>query len=450
MANFPASVEVKDIKKTHCEYYPELIRRYTAAYEGGHGFKSVAEDLLIKRELEQKNPRLFEMRLQRSDYINRAGGLLDFLKAAVFKSEPMIVTEPENEYWFNLNADADGLGTSLPTLLRDALLSMTVNQRSYLLADFRESVNDPKAAGSADARMRVLDAEIVDDWGRDELGALTWVRLHTVDKVRENESDITSQPDVEHHKWIYITATEVVTYEATSQKDQPLQDGDGPARIVSTVTHDFGELPVFEIKAGRGQWVMDRIFPVVKSLFNRESALTWQLDRQAFSQLVLNLLNASRIKDIMSGESSALLLEPGENAGYITPPNTSFEEQFKDVDRLTKSLYEVVQALALNASATQTQNARQSAKAKEMDRDPLQTLLQSFAWPILSALNNWIEAVKAYRNDRIDIKVIGLDAFTVTMEDLKDGEKRDDDRGTDDDTEDGGEAGEAAGSTEDD
>jgi hypothetical protein len=434
MLSLPATVPIDDIIKTHSEYHPDKIRQYTAAYEGGSAFENIVDEMLVKREIEYTNSDLYKQRKERADYINRAGGLLDFLKAAVFKAEPYIQPAEDDEYWLGLNLNADGNWKSTPATMRDGLLSMTVNKRAYFFADFKDEIFDPKSPTTANARLRVLGAEIVDDWGRDDSGALSWVRLHTVEMVRENENNVTEQPNVERHRWTYIDSDSMQTYEAYSDPDQPIEGSQKPAALIASPNggkHEFGCLPVFEIKAGTGQWVMDRIFPVVKSLFNRESALTYQLDKQAFSQLVLTLANSKRIGKIWSSISSAIILEAGENAGYITPPNTGFEEQFKDVDRLVKSLYEVVQALALNASATQTQNARQSAAAKEMDRDPLQTLLASFAWPIVSALQQWIEAVKKYRGDTFDVRVGGLDQFTAKMEDLEDGkgEEREGDRG---------------------
>ena len=97
-----------------------------------------------------------------------------------------------------------------------------------------------------------------------------------------------------------------------------------------------------------------------------------------------------------------------------------YEPLFRDTERLKQALYEVVQALAINAQATQTQNARQSGDAKLIDREPLQTLLASFAWPIEEALLRLIEALKTYRNEEdLDVQLAGFTPSDVTLDDAR-------------------------------
>jgi len=411
---FPDTIPAIDICKTNPEYHPEKIALHNATYNGGTAFDSQMDKILFKRESEEKNEKIYRMRKRRSKYINRVSGLLNLFRASVFRVPPFVTAEPESEYWTELNYNADGNGTSLPTVARDALLSMVLHNRAYFLADFREREGQAAVDGSLDARLQLLDASMVDDWSHDEFGALVWVRLHTVTQTRTQDY---LPPDKDVHRYIYISDSDIVTYELCVDIGSPPESSSKPAMKVDASQHAFGRLPVFEIRAGEGQWMMEKLYPIVVQLFNRESAHTWQLDRQAFAQLVLTLEGDERVDGIFSGETEAIILRPGESAGYTTPPESPSNSQLKDIERLTKSLYEVVNSLALT---TQTQNARQSAKAKELDRNPLEVLLRSFAHPILTALRAWVEAVKEYRGEsNTEVSIAGMDVFMATMDDVK-------------------------------
>ena len=81
----------------------------------------------------------------------------------------------------------------------------------------------------------------------------------------------------------------------------------------------------------------------------------------------------------------------------------------------------MLQTLAANALATQTQNARQAASAKEIDLQPMSTLLKSYAWPVRDALERLVEKLKIYRGEEDnDVRIEGLDQFEATMEDAAD------------------------------
>jgi hypothetical protein len=50
----------------------------------------------------------------------------------------------------------------------------------------------------------------------------------------------------------------------------------------------------------------------------------------------------------------------------------------------------------------------------------LQTLLESFAWPVVDVLEQWVAAVKTYRGEEDnEVTIEGLDDFDATLEDAK-------------------------------
>jgi hypothetical protein len=163
---------------------------------------------------------------------------------------------------------------------------------------------------------------------------------------------------------------------------------------------------------------MDRIENVVTALYNTEADLAHLLAQCAFPMRILRL-DSTQLENLIVSEMAALKLSPIESMSFEAPSSGAFEPISSQVERLKKSLYEVVQALAINALATQTQNARQSAAAKGMDREPLQVLLSSFARPIREAFEHAFDAVAVYRGDDPEaVTLTGFDEYTATMEDL--------------------------------
>jgi len=424
----PATIEIKEIVKTHKGYNADQLVLYSAVYEGGELFDKHKDQLLDKRAIEKDKPKVFEKRKEVSRYINRANGLFNLFRSSVFKAPPIISTDPETEYWDELNLDADGNGKPLATVAKEALQGMLLHNRAYFIADFRQE----EGRGPRDARLRVLTADVVDNWQHDEFGKLLWVRLHTVTQEREDGNDFLT-PDIDCHRYTYIDSESITIYEVKVQAGDTVDTSQKPAAMVLNEQHDFGQLPVFEVKPFVGQFVMEQLYPVAVGLYNRESALTFQLNRQAFGQPILKLETPDRIEQVMAGETEVLVLGLMESFEYATVPASPSDSMLKDIERLTKSIYEVVNSLALTA---QTQNARQSAKAKELDRSPFEVLLQSFAWPVQTALRNWINAVQEFRDEqRIEISLSGVDDFTMTEEDVKesiglDKELEEDDGGT--------------------
>lgn len=420
--SFPPSIAVETLLKKNPIYNADKLKKYRVIYKAGEAFRETIDDFLVKRQIEDASSSCggvcgksqYEARKKVAWYVPRGSGLIDWLVAAVFKKDVDIVAEKDPKgFWEALNDDVDGMGTTTGALCRSALREIMIHGRAYFAVNFVEPMAIPGKNETLDARIKVLTAEQVDDWDEDEDGNLLWVRTNRVIPVRTNPWE---QPTKEKWMWTYITATEICTYWAEKEIDKEF-DRDSVATAES-IPHDFGRVPVFPIRAKEEIHVMDRIFDPLVALFNREVSITWALNQQAYALLVLKL-SQTDISHIVASELAALKIGTEEDALFISPNPEIFNGLFQDSDRLKKSLYEVIQALALNAMASQTQNARQSAAAKQIDNDPLQTLLASFAWPIRDALEELVDSLKAYRGENTEIEIEGMDHFDATLKDAE-------------------------------
>jgi hypothetical protein len=393
----PGTANRKMLDRAHASFNAERLDIYDAIYQGGTRAEAVAPKILVRRKLESAKPELFAARLARSGFIPH-GAILDFLCAAVFLDEPEF---HGSEYFESLNRDCDGAGLDLGALSRQILLETYLhgdNPGAYLAIDFDVERGDYTKPESLDARWRLLPAACVDDWGPD------WLRVHT----RRVERDGPMDEGVLMDRWVYITADEIAEYTAAASDNSESVPG-----IVRP--HTFGRVPVFRIRMSHaGMWIMDRIAPILKALFNRESALTYSLDNGCFSVPVLK--RSGSVKNLICEETHAVKLLPGEDFGYAAPAAAAYQPAFDDLARLRDELARAVHGLALEAAA-KTQAPRAGAFATAMQKGPLDAMLKSFAAPVRDVLESAGRAVAEYRKEPAPT-LTGFERFDSSLDDL--------------------------------
>ena len=473
---FPASIPAQDLAKPGSGYDADKINRYDALYKAGDAFRALIDEFLTKRKIEEDGGSAhYTERKKNAAYIPRGAGLIDWLTAAVFKDEPRIVTAcatcsagtpptvdaqgistpgttgtrtttskcicpkcgtkvaPEHEFWLNLNENCDGRGHSFPEVCRDGLREILIQHRAYFAVDFIYEESQAADRESFDAMISCLCAAPVDDWQFDSQGRLQWIRRHTSELVRPTAA--WEQPTQERHCWTFFADDAVAVYEATRPIDQSYWKADDVARLTTKNEetgqneptdipnyHDFGQSPAFDISAPFGTWVMERLYDTLKLTFNAECRLEFALNAGAYPAKVFTLDDQTAVDKVTISPLAALRLSSNKQEKYevIGPGADSYKALFDDVERLKLALYECLQSLSLNAQATQTQNARQSATAKVIDNDPLKTLLASMAWPIKGAMTRVVRALQTYRNEEdLDIELDGFNDFTATLADAQ-------------------------------
>ena len=416
---FPATMAIKDIEKTNPAYDADKICDYNALYVGGDKFREDIEHFLIPRKSDKKNPDDYALRAKRAPYCNHAGGLIDWLTAAVFRDEPAFVVDESasdttKDYWENLNDDANGIGWNLSAVAREALRQVLLQGRSYITVDFVNPSGSIAEVNSMDAVISNLKAIEVDDWHNSD-GVLMWVRLHNVELVADETNKYLRQ-NKERHTWTYYDGQDIAIYEAFKIEKTWQSEA---ANLTDDRTHDFPRLPVYEVSVTPGQWVMERIRDVVVAIFNRDAAVCKYLDDGAFQLLVLTLDGNRDLSDLVLQDVTGLKLQLNEGAEWKAPQAGFYDPMNKDQQNLKENLYEVIQSTAMNAAAI-PQAGRLSGDAVEALRDPLHVLLDSFAWPIRDAFVRLKNDLAKHRGeDPKLITVTGMGEFVVGMEDVK-------------------------------
>lgn len=427
---YPSELSVKHLMQKHPDYHDELLRQYSDLYTGGHRFEKNKDHYLRTRQLETSGSAggagLRNARLACASYTPNAAGIIDWLAAAAFQAEPVIIpqggSETDNHYYHELNRNVDGCGRDLPSLMRSRLLEYMIHNRAYIAVEFPETpetdLGGQRSVGGLDARLRPLNARNVINWNVDDEGKLRWVLTYFCEskKLAPWSSDC-----VECHTWTYITATGSYEYEYVDDSkggySKSVLDDRAVAKLVEVRKNDLGVLPIIPIHIHGGPWVMDRIAPIALSLFNREASLQFALDQSAYAMMVVS--TNKDISSLVASEVAAIKLSPnnGESVTFAAPPTNHFDSLQRSCEHLLASMYLAVQAMALQAASNDS-NGRQSGVAKFRDFGAIAILISTFAAAMRDSIESAISIIKRARGDSVEISVAGLNQFDVQSRDV--------------------------------
>lgn len=418
---FPETITYQDLKIRHADYNPgNVIEKYDALYAGGQKFRDGIEKFgfLDKRQLDGDDGALATPRLDVTEpkqqldaaarfagvsrwsykkkvgrYTNYVAGMLDFFVQGVFKNEPKLIG---TDFWKAFCENTDGNGEGLMSILGGCLLDCLLCYRSYLSAYVPnvDAANraEQRAKGGLDPKMSWLCAAEVDLWDYDGK-KLLWVRTYKTSSVREKGF---GNPTQTRELWTYITEKNILEYELTYPIGKPPADSTLVKRK-PIKPHGFKALPVVPMRISSDLWAMQRLEDPVLALYNRETAATCLINDAAFQILTIATdTNPDKVPDMAMG---ALWVGLGGKADMIGPGGEAFKAQADDAAQKKNNLYEVFQAMGINALATQSQNARQSGDAKRLDKEPLYALMLTFAYAIKSALTQETKLIAQFRNE---------------------------------------------------
>src|SRR5512133_3193554 len=129
-----------EIDREHPDYVARkaMWKMYRDLYAGGEQLKANATEYLMPR---QKEPlEVYQERLNRVFYENYIGSIIDWYAATLFRREPVISVEGENDcgrrYFSSFVEDCDRKGTNLSDFFRRQIQEALICGSSYTLVDF--------------------------------------------------------------------------------------------------------------------------------------------------------------------------------------------------------------------------------------------------------------------------------------------------------------------------
>jgi hypothetical protein len=405
---------VFDINREHPDYILRraMWRRYRDLYLGGEHFRLRVQDYLVRRQREPGD--VYSERLSRVFYQNYIGSIVDWYTATLFRQEPILTFEGQNEagkkFFSELVEDADRKKSQLNDFFRRVFIESLITGGGYVLVDFPRAPAPAGTRGEEDAsgasRAYLVDyaADDVINWSLDEFGNFEWVvirtRLLKKDRVEDGDWRIET-------RWSYYDKQMFRVYVSTQDTGLP-----SAAKLVDEGTHGLAKLnqvPLFALRMPEGLWIVNRAGSLQLEHFNKSNALAWALTMGLFAMPVVY---SDREWSQMVGESYYIQLAPGDKFGWTEPEGKVYQIAADNLTQLQEEIYRV--CYLPQAGKALDKGTTQSGLAKQMDFSITQEVLLAYGDAVKDQVRRVLRAIAGAREDDLEIGVTGMDEFDIS------------------------------------
>jgi hypothetical protein len=402
-----------DILTEHRDYAKGLRSWKTARclYYGGETIKQNAEVYLTRR---QKEPiEVYRERLAASYYENYIGSIIDWYLAALFRREPVILSELGEEsaraFLAEFVENCDRRSTSIAEFFRSVLRDAILFGRTYVIIDFPR-VNqtlatraDEREVGADKAYLVMCAPEQVTNWQYDEMGNLAKVAIRTsiVDGTAGESVNSNGSYSIYEYDNHIVRIHEVVETE----------DGKRTSRIVSESQHCMSRLsrvPVVRFDLPHGLWLMERGGNVQLEHYNKANALSWALSMGLYATPVVY---SDREWNQITGDSYFIQLSPEDRFGWTEPEGKVYQIAADNLERLKAEIFRVCH-LSYQSGWSGT-STKQSGLSKQRDFQVTQEVLRAYGDWVKGALKSVLKTIMDAREETLRLDVSGMDQFDI-------------------------------------
>jgi hypothetical protein len=402
-------MRVSEITKIHPEYAAKraMWRKYKDLYAGGEQMRVNASNYLTRRQKEPGD--VYGERLDRTFYENYIGSIIDWYSSTLFRREPLLEFEGENEagrkFFREFTDDCDLKGTALSDFFRRQFVEALVSGSSYILLDFprrgTRSANraEEDATGASRAYLVGYSPEDVTNWQTDDRGDLEWVVIRL---AGGDEAWISENGAKKESRWIRYDRERFQVYH---------DSGEGAA-LVGQGFHALakqGRVPLFEMKVSQGLWLMNKAALVQLEHFNKSNALSWALTMGLFAMPVVY---SEKGLQQPVGESYYLHLGATDRFGWTEPEGKVFQIAADNLERLKEEIYRVCYLLT-QAGGAMSGGTSQSGLSKQRDYAITQEILRAYGDAVKDVIKRVLRAANDARGDELVINAAGLDEFDI-------------------------------------
>jgi hypothetical protein len=251
-------MKATELVKEHPEYIARkaMWRKYKDLYAGGEQMRSNAAAYLLRRQKEPGD--VYGERLNRVFYENYIGSIVDWYAATLFRREPLLSFEGDNEpgrrFFQELSEDCDLKGSALSDFFRRQFVEALVNGSSWVLVDFPRhdmiagNRAEEDAMGASRAYLVGYGPEDITNWSLDERGNLEWAVVRV-----SGPPGLWSflAPGKSESRWMYYDRER---YLALCDRGQGVEvSGEGFHALTKQ-----GKVPLVELKLSEGLWLMNK------------------------------------------------------------------------------------------------------------------------------------------------------------------------------------------------
>jgi hypothetical protein len=382
---------------------------YRDLYAGGERLKANASEYLVRRQKEPGD--VYGERLSRVFYENYVGSIIDWYAATLFRREPILSFQGENEpaksFFCELTEDCDLKQTSISDFFRRQLVEMLVGGASYILVDFprlaQPAANraEEDARGASRAYLVGYGADELINWSFDEQGNFESVVLRT-SSLRQDGTDDTGW--VRETRWSYYDKETFRVFRQSGKAGEQAKP-----ELVDEGRHGLAGLrrvPLFPMKVIDGLWLMNKAALLQLEHFNKSNALGWALTMGLFAMPVV--YSEREWKQIV-GESYYIQLGPGDRFGWTEPEGKVYQIAADNLNRLKDEVYRVCYMMPQAWDS----GTAQSGFSKQRDFTITQEVLRAYGDTVKDTMKRVLRAIEAARQDGLTLDVSGLDEFDI-------------------------------------
>lgn len=396
---------------------------YRDLYVGGEEIRKNASAYLRSRQKEP--PDVYQERLSRVFYENYIGSIIDWYAATLFRREPVLSFEGENQgarkFFGEFAEDCDLKGTTLNSMLRRQFVSALIHGRSYLLLDFPKKEEqlltraEEECLGVSRAYLVDYSADELINWSTDASGRYEWVVLRTFNtRPPDGGADDWSVET----RWRYFDKEryQVWATSGVAGNQTPVLIDEGPHGLATQ-----RQVPLFELKVSEGLWLMHKACYLQLEHFNKSNALSWALSMGLFAMPVIY---SDRDWKQIVGESYYIQLGQQDRFGWTEPEGKVFQIAAENLTRLQEEIYRVCYLLH-QARGLHSNGFSQSGLSKQRDFAITQEVLRAYGDIVKDYLKRILKGINIARQDGLVIDVGGMDDFDIGefSADLSDAER---------------------------
>ncbi|HWR50770.1 MAG TPA: hypothetical protein VN428_06665 [Bryobacteraceae bacterium] len=396
-----------EIEQEHPEYTAKraMWRTYRDLYSGGEQFKANAAEYLVARHREK--PGVYGDRLSRVFYENYIGSIIDWYAATLFRREPILAFEGQDErakqFFCDFTEDCDRQQSALSDFFRRMITEALISGASYALVDFPKADKLPAnraeedALGLSRAYLTAFGAESLVNWSEDDHGEFEWAVLRS-DRLKQNEDRRGTEMET---RWQYFDRACYRVYRKQGKA--------GAAELVDEGRHGLAgqnRVPLFRLAVSDGMWLMNKAGLLQLEHFNKSNALGWALTQGLFAMPVIY---SERPFQQAMGDSYYIQLGPNDRFGWTEPEGHVFQIAVENLTRLKDEIHRVCYMMPQARDAA----APASALSKQRDFTITQEVLRAYGDSVKDTMKRILRSIAVARADAIGIDVSGLDEFDI-------------------------------------
>jgi hypothetical protein len=387
----------------------------------------------------------FDIRLERFEYKNLVGPLVDDYTATVLR-EPLEITlrkpdggqrpKPADFYTDNFWPDPTGAKKGdINWLARQILGAAMVKKQAWVIVSTPDnnpgyqytSLAEQEKAGDLRVTVNEVPTEQVYDAGFDQHG-LAWVKLRKRFPSNDPLEELPEgQKPTEMVQWTLYTRKTVRGWQKKVEQGKPLDLKETAEEIgASTATHkfadaydDLGACPVQRLDLNATLWMADRISLVVLAELRKRNSLSWYEDLTCFPQMVHsgddNLIGTAvdgESKNTKRGSQYVWEIEKDGKIDYLEPSGASLEHNSDRLDQMEKDVYKGVQQVAA-AQGPGAAAAIQSAASKVRDNVAKTILCALYAHETRTFIQELHYLASVARSEKDDWTVGGAGRYDI-------------------------------------